>query len=86
MNSKVLMKNAHFGSLAFDTCHASFDNQAHQVGLFLVQLFSSQVSFLSVFMRKVAAKLTAYLFDLMDRKTAVYLADFLKLTFEIPNC
>ncbi|MCJ8289995.1 MAG: hypothetical protein HRT58_10055 [Crocinitomicaceae bacterium] len=86
MNSKVLIKNAHFRSLTFDTCHASFDNQAYQIGLFLEQLFNSQVCFLSVFIRKVAAKLTAYLFDLMDRKAAVYLAVVLKLTFETPNC
>ncbi|MCJ8289093.1 MAG: hypothetical protein MJK07_04915 [Flavobacteriales bacterium] len=86
MNSKVLMKNAHFGSLAFDTCHASFDNQAHQVSLFLVQLFSSQVCFLSVFIRKVAAKVDGILVDLLDRKTAVYVAVVLKLIFEIANC
>jgi hypothetical protein len=50
------MKNAHFSALAFDTCHASFDNQAHQVGLFLEQLFSGQMYFLFVFIRKVATK------------------------------
>ena len=79
MNTKV----THFSSLAFDTWHASFDNHTNQVGLFLKQLFSGQVCFLTVYYRKVAAKIDGILVDLLDRKTAVYVAVVLKLTFEI---
>ena len=68
------MKNAHFGALAFDIWQARFDNHTCQNGLFLGQLEIGK-NFLTVLFRKASTEKTAApLFDLIDRKSAVYCA------------